>query len=218
MPPKIIIWGAGWQARVVADILRLRGEFEVAGFLDDVNPHRKGEAFEGREILGGREILAGLGGLGVTHLIFGFGNSAAKFALAPLVEGAGFTWGLAIHPGAHVPPGTSIGPGTVIKAGAVVDPGVRIGAQAIIGANTVITHGSVLEAGARLAVGSVIGSRVRIGRGALVGLGALVNGGVVIGAGALVGAGAVVVRDVPPGMVAAGNPARILREARADDF
>jgi tetrahydrodipicolinate N-acetyltransferase len=37
-----------------------------------------------------------------------------------------------------------------------------------------------------------------------------------IGRDALVGAGAVVVRDVPDGVVVAGNPARILR--RVDDI
>lgn len=35
--------------------------------------------------------------------------------------------------------------------------------------------------------------------------------GVVVGRGALVGAGSVVTKDVPEGMVAAGNPARVLR-------
>jgi UDP-2-acetamido-3-amino-2,3-dideoxy-glucuronate N-acetyltransferase len=49
---------------------------------------------------------------------------------------------------------------------------------------------------------------------ASVGSGAVVLGGVRIGAGALVGAGAVVTRDVEPGMVVAGSPAR-LRAARA---
>ena len=51
----------------------------------------------------------------------------------------------------------------------------------------------------------------RVCRGASIGTGAIILPGVTIGAGALVGAGAVVTRDVPPGMVVAGNPARVQR-------
>jgi acetyltransferase-like isoleucine patch superfamily enzyme len=47
-------------------------------------------------------------------------------------------------------------------------------------------------------------------RGASLGSGTVVLGGVRIGAGALVGAGAVITRDVAPGEVVAGNPARVL--------
>jgi acetyltransferase-like isoleucine patch superfamily enzyme len=51
----------------------------------------------------------------------------------------------------------------------------------------------------------------RVCRGASIGSGAVILAGVTIGAGALVGAGAVVTRDVAPGAVVAGCPARFLR-------
>jgi putative colanic acid biosynthesis acetyltransferase WcaF len=52
---------------------------------------------------------------------------------------------------------------------------------------------------------------IRIGAGAWIAAGAFVGPGVTIGDGAVVGARAVVVRDVAPRAVVAGNPARVLR-------
>jgi acetyltransferase-like isoleucine patch superfamily enzyme len=51
----------------------------------------------------------------------------------------------------------------------------------------------------------------RVCQGASIGSGAVILGGITVGAGALVGAGAVVTKDVSPGTVVAGCPARLLR-------
>ena len=47
---------------------------------------------------------------------------------------------------------------------------------------------------------------------ARIGANATILPGVEIGEGALVGAGSVVARDVPPGAVVAGNPARVIKQ------
>jgi UDP-2-acetamido-3-amino-2,3-dideoxy-glucuronate N-acetyltransferase len=53
--------------------------------------------------------------------------------------------------------------------------------------------------------------RTTVRRGASIGSGSTVLCGVEIGEGAMVGAGSVVTKNVPPGVIVAGNPARILR-------
>ena len=54
--------------------------------------------------------------------------------------------------------------------------------------------------------------QTRVCRGASIGSGAVILGNVTVGEDALVGAGAVVTKDVEPGTVVAGNPARFLRK------
>lgn len=52
---------------------------------------------------------------------------------------------------------------------------------------------------------------ITIGDNAWLGGGAIVLPGVTVGADSVIGAGAVVTRDVPAGVVAVGNPARVVR-------
>lgn len=59
--------------------------------------------------------------------------------------------------------------------------------------------------------------RVIIRRGAVIGGFALIGQGVEIGENAVVGGGAVVGRDVPPGTMAIGNPARIFPQGASPD-
>ena len=53
--------------------------------------------------------------------------------------------------------------------------------------------------------------RTQIKRGASIGSGATLLCGITVGENAVVGAGSVVTKDVPPGAVVAGNPARLIK-------
>lgn len=59
---------------------------------------------------------------------------------------------------------------------------------------------------------STMSKPVHIGNHVWIGRSAIILKGVTIGDGAIVGAGSIVTRDVPPGCLVAGNPARVIKE------
>lgn len=62
--------------------------------------------------------------------------------------------------------------------------------------------------------GREMGAPITIGNNVWIGGGAIIGGGVTIGDDTTIGSGSVVVRDVPAGVVAAGNPCRVIRQLR----
>ncbi len=218
---SIVIWGAGGHALVVAEIVRrynnVDDPLDIVGFLDDVNPERCGMAFADSKILGGREALDALRP-DVEYLIFGFGDNEARLKLTEVVRAKGFQLFTAIHKRAIVSRFLPIGAGTVIMAGAVVNPGCVIGENVIINTGATVDHECLIDDGAHICPGAHLAARATIGRGAWVGIGAAIISGIQIGAGSIIGAGAVVLRDVGPGVVCYGNPARVIRNVKPGDF
>ncbi|KRV46667.1 maltose acetyltransferase [Wenjunlia vitaminophila] len=108
----------------------------------------------------------------------------------------------------------SIGPRSFLNCGAVLLDVARItiGADAQIGPNVqLLTPTHPLDPELRRAKWEG-GEPISIGDNVWLGGGVIVCPGVTIGDNTVVGAGAVVTRDLPPNVLAVGNPARVLRE------
>lgn len=207
----LFIYGAGGHAKVVAEIARLN-QWEVVGFIDGVNPQRKGESFYGSIILGGDEVLEDLLRSGVKHAIVAFGNNRLRGRTAEKLAERGFHLASAIHPSAIYAGDVEIGDGTVIAAGAVVGPSTTIGRHVIINTQASLDHECRVCDGAHLGPGAVVTGGVVVGECAWIGAGAVVSDHKKIGADSIVGAGAVVVKDVPEAVVAFGVPAKVSRQ------
>lgn len=110
--------------------------------------------------------------------------------------------------------GIEIHPGAVIGRRVFIDHGmgVVIGETAVIGDDCTIYQGVTLG-GTSLAKGEK--RHPTLGKGVIVGANAQVLGGFTVGDGARVGSSAVLVKPVPAGATAVGNPARII-QAEAD--
>jgi len=196
---------------VVADIVRLGGEYEIIGFLDDLKFDRHGTEFCGAILLGGQEQLDKLLQRGIKKLVFGFGNGEGRLRLSRLARQKGFELVTAIHPRAIVANDAIIGSGSVIVAGAVISPGVKLGENVIVNTCASVDHECAIEDGAHICPGVHLGAKVTVGRASWIGIGTTVKDRVTIGAGALIGAGSVVVSDIPENVVAYGVPARVVK-------
>jgi acetyltransferase-like isoleucine patch superfamily enzyme len=107
---------------------------------------------------------------------------------------------------------------TVIDYGCTIGDRVKIHSNCYVAQFTTIEDDVFLGPGVSLANDPHPGSATHLcmrgptlKAGAQIGMNATILPFVTIGERALVGAGAVVTRDVPPGMVVVGNPARILK-------
>jgi maltose O-acetyltransferase len=94
----------------------------------------------------------------------------------------------------------------------MLDPAaITIGDEAQLGPNVQLLTADHPRDPAERAAGPELGRPITIGPRAWLGGGVIVLPGVTIGAGTIVGAGSVVTRDLPPRVVAAGNPCRVIR-------
>jgi acetyltransferase-like isoleucine patch superfamily enzyme len=92
-------------------------------------------------------------------------------------------------------------------------PGVRIGQDCLFGAHVEIFDSNFHDLDpARRKAGTQRMALVEIGDDVFVGMGAKILKGSTIGSGSVIGAGSVVTGAIPAGVVAAGNPARVIRE------
>lgn len=94
---------------------------------------------------------------------------------------------------------------------------VTIGNNTLIGPNvSMYSANHSLDAEERIA-GALIPKPITIGNRVWIGGGTIILGGVEIGDDTVIGAGSVVNRSIPSGVVAAGNPCRVIRKITEKD-
>jgi acetyltransferase-like isoleucine patch superfamily enzyme len=100
-----------------------------------------------------------------------------------------------------------VGDRVTIKSGVQLWDGIKIGHDVFIGPNVTFTNDKYPRS--KVYPGSFLKTIVE--DGASIGAGAVVLPGISIGKGAMVAAGSVVTKDVVPGSLVMGNPAKHVR-------
>ena len=205
-PQRILVFGAGGHAKVVAEVARALGQ-EVAGFLED-GEAREGHAHFGAQILSWRRFVADLQRWEGVPIALAIGDNLGRARAFERLGALGRPVATLIHPSAVVSPTAVIGAGTVIMPTAVVNADARLGLGVIVNTGAVVEHDVELGDFVHLSPHVALGGGVRVGPRAHLGLGAVALPRVNINTDVRVGAGAVVLSDIPPGATVVGVPAR----------
>ena len=197
------LYGASGHGKVIKDILHANG-VKVEAFIDD-----------NREVAecAGRPVCHDATGLSPMIVSIGV-NRIRKMVVERLQANAivnqqTIVFAVAVHPSAVVSPSAKIGEGTVVMAGAVINADAVIGNHCIVNTGATVDHDCVIEDYCHIAPGAHISGATHVGEGTWIGVGACVIQCLTIGKYCMIGAGSVVVRDIPDGVTAYGNPCRI---------
>lgn len=219
-PVKIVILGAGGNSLAITDAIiavnsasRTGPVYKLLGFLDDL-PENQGNKVAGFPVLG---TIDEARDLRECRFVNGIGSVESFRKKLEVVSRAGVPmerFETIVHPSAVVAPSAIVGRGSAIMANSVICPAACVEEHVIVLQNSSINHHSRLGRFATVSAGVTVLGFVDVGEGAFLSGGVSVAPYVKIGAGALVGLGAAVIRDVAPGAVVAGNPARELPSSR----
>ena len=206
---RVVVVGGGGHARVVVDAIESAGCAKILGYVTD------GTAVVGGSYpkLGCDEDLPTLAStLGPFHLAIAIGDGRIRKRIVQMIATrlAQFDYLTVVHQKANLAGRVKLGRGSFVAIGASLGVGAVIGEHALINTNASVDHDCIVSAYASIGPNVALGGGVQVGEEVLVGIGATVLPGITIGDRATVAAGAVVTRDIAPGSLVMGIPARVV--------
>jgi UDP-perosamine 4-acetyltransferase len=206
---ETIILGSGGHAKVIIEVMREAGVYHPVGCVASFASGAP--SILGVPVLGDDQDLPELRRLGIPCAFVALGDNRLRAQLLRRVVKLGFELASAVSPSSTISPSARLGAGIAVMPGANVGTDSVVADGVIVNSHASIDHDCVLQLCCHVAPGATLAGNVTIESEAFVGAGSCLIPGVTVGAGSLVGAGSVVIRDIPPQMLAFGNPARCHR-------
>ncbi|WP_045757983.1 NeuD/PglB/VioB family sugar acetyltransferase [Xanthomonas albilineans] len=204
----VLIVGAGGFGRGIAamayhDDPSHGRVWDIKGFLDSRNELGQGLRWP---LLGDPDTYQPVPG---DLFVCALGDPAARrrYSQPLLARGANF---IVLRPHLREASPTPIGRGSLFEVGVGIGADCRIGEFVTILATTIIGHDVVIGDYVQIGNFVFVGGGVTIGSDVVIHPHSTVIPGITVGDGAVIGAGSVVVKDVPPQVTVAGNPARVI--------
>lgn len=207
MKTPVLILGTRLLAVEVMDQITDMPDYEVAGFVENMNREVCGKPLEGFPVYWIDEVAR----FTKTHVVTCALSTTLRKSYVEQALGMGFRLATLVHPTARVSSRATLGEGCFISAMAAIATHTTLGRSVFVNRGALIGHHTTIGDYCTIQPGTNIAGAITIGPQSYIGMGAMVLDKHTIGSGCLIGAGAVVTHDLPDRVLALGVPAKIVK-------
>ncbi len=212
MSKKIVIYGAGATARMMAEYLseaiagavsdNLEHTFRLNGEIPVCDSSLLASKYPPEQFF----VIVGVGYQHGTYRNGRCGMNARREELYLTLDSWGYQLASASNNDLCVNAGERVQPGTFFAPGVCMHHGASVGVNCFVSSNVTIGHDAHVGDHAWINAGVSIDGGAEVGDRCVIGSNAVIGAGVILGARTLVGPGAVVLRNTDPGATVLAAP------------
>ena len=194
---KIIIYGTGRSAEVVAQVIEEFGYYEVFCFTVD-EEYKKEKCFNAKPLYSFEYVKKNFSPIDYDIFVsIGYGGlNAIRREKCHLVQKAGFYTPSIIHPRANLPSDFIYGKNCFIMNDVHIHPYVEIGENNFLWSGTTLSHHVKVGSNSWFTSSSMVAGNTKIGDCCFFGLGSIITNNLTLGNSCFVGAGALVSKNL----------------------
>lgn len=207
---KLLIWGAGDQGTVTLDCALAMKQYDQIDFL--AFKEKEQREIPNYTIYKEQEVNLNQLLCAYDEIIVATGNNDLRELKTSILTSIGISLATIIHPTAIISPFATISKGCTVLANAVIHTNASIGMGCIINTGVIVEHDCMIEDYVNLSPKVAMAGHTVIGRKSFLGIGCTIIDDIKVGKESILGAGAVVIRNIPDHAVAAGVPAKVIKQ------
>ena len=217
---NIIIFGSGYQAKVIFNSIVDNKKYNFIGLVDNQKINTLVATFKKKKfrIVDNFDNFKNLKKIKKLNGIIGIGSNFARNKVHKEIIKLKLkiNWETIFFKGVNISQNIKIGGGTVIMGNVLINNNSIIGSHCIINSGSIIEHDNSFADFSSTGPGVVTGGDVKIGKFSHIGIGATILNGKRVFSNVIIGAGSLVTKDCKSNSVYYGLPAKKITSRKHD--